>query len=152
MTLDDQTKRELSDLVRKHKVVYDVQRAATFVTGERRDIGFDLELRGTHEPSTRSVLPGCHKCVAVYEDLKRIGQAVLPTDPARISFYDIRGFDRALHSERVGERDDVELAIEIRHKEEFLGAIDPCEERCLEEMKQNLQELGAQSHRWRQRA
>src|SRR5262245_54427190 len=69
----------------------------------------------------------------------------------RISFNEIGRFDSALQTQPSKEspnRDDVLLVISLRHKRDFFGPIDECEDRCLDEMRKALREVGAQEESW----
>jgi hypothetical protein len=136
----------LSDLVLRHKLVYDVRPASSIYTGERQVVGYDIELRGTHEPGTERVTAGCAACETVWMDLRRIADAVLPKE-IRPSDYEMPVFDHALHEASRG-REDVQLTIEIRHREDYNRPLDECEERCLHEIVAKLRALGAQERQW----
>lgn len=135
----------ISDLIRRHKVVYDVRPALSVFTGKRTTIGYDVELRGTHEPKVGRVTAGCEACRAVWNDLKRIADAVVPHE-VRPSEYVVPAFDHSLRE--VGGREDVQLTIEIRHREDYNRPLDECENRCVHEIVGNLRALGAQERRW----
>jgi hypothetical protein len=137
----------LADLVQRHKVVYDVRLALSVYTGERQIVGYDIELRGTHEPGTERVTAGCSACETVWMDLRRIADAVLPKE-IRLSEYEMPVFDHALHEDLRARRQDVQLTIEIRHREDYNRPLDECEERCLREIVAKLRALGAQERQW----
>ena len=62
----------VNEFVRQHKVswkvwpIYHVK-----PKGEKVQIGFELELSGTHHEPKEPPEPGCVECVTVYKDLKR---------------------------------------------------------------------------------
>ena len=141
---------ELRELVRQHRVVYEVSAAEEMVGDRRCKIGFDVTLSGTHGAEVHAPLPGCEQCVDVWDRLQRIAQAVLPA-PGRQSVYLFRVFDRALHSSPVRmNRNDVELVIQIRHQRGFLEPVDRCEEECLKDLLSALKQLGVPEAKWKE--
>ena len=131
-------------MVIRHKVVFDVRPALSVYTGERVTIGFDVELRGTHERGAKDISPGCSQCEAVWEDLKRLAEAVLPHD-VRPSDYYLTAFDHSIHETG---RLDVQLTIEIRHREGYNRPLDESEERSVHDISTSLRRLGVQEHDW----
>ena len=102
-------------MVGKHKVVFDIRPALSVYTGERVTVGYDIELRGTHERGVTNISPGCPRCEAVWEDLRRIADAVVPHD-VRQTVTEMPEFDHSLHQDSHEGRQDVQLTIEIRHR------------------------------------
>ena len=142
MTYEDRLKQE----VRDHKVCWEVLPHTAFVDGHTRQIGFDLELTGTHLPGVEATA-GCEHCRNLYYILKAIASYILPKEQ-RPSRYELSLFDNSLrYSPTHANRPDVTLTITIGHRS-GLGQVDDCEKRCLEEIKANLRQLGAQSGSW----
>ena len=139
--------KKVEELVLRHKVVYEVRPALSFYTGERITVGYDIDLRGTHEPGIERVIAGCGECEKVWMDLKEIAEAVLPTE-FRPSDYQMPAFDHALREDPRSRREDVQLTIAIRHREDYNRPLDECEERCMHEMVAKLRALGAQERQW----
>lgn len=130
------------DLVRRHAVRFEVYPDEEIGDGGQRvRVGFRIQLWGLHE-HPEGVLPGCEACQSVYENLRTIAEATLPTDQ-RKSRYEIEPFDSALYSapER-RDRDEVLLEVRVLHRHETFAPIDPCEERCLGDIRRRLGELG----------
>ncbi|MCK6545462.1 hypothetical protein L6R52_06300 [Myxococcota bacterium] len=141
-------RRSLTDVVRSHKVVYDVSRAQRVVAEQLRDIGFDVTLAGTHEPGVPHPIPDCGECLEVWDTLRELAAAVMPI-PSCQSSYELRTFDHSVHIDPAhGFRKDVELVITIRHTDDYLGPIDACERTCLEDLRQALEALGVREGRW----
>jgi hypothetical protein len=141
-TLNAADRAELERLVQLHQVVFEQAPAYRMVDGKRSAVGYDLTLAGTHEPSVAHPLPGCWRCQKVFSDLRRVAEAVFPA-PDRASGYGVEPFDHALHeSPARGFRNDVELVVEIRHRESYLDPIDDCERRCLADIERELKALG----------
>ena len=151
-TMTGQQRQEIEQLVRKHRVVYQVFPASELDGGERVNVGYDVDLLGAHEPHSRGLLPGCERCRTLWEDLHRIVEAVDPSETGRVSIHDV-AFDRALLT-RPGrenaERDEVRLTFTIRHKGDYFAPIDACEDRCLREVVGGLRALGSQEGVWRE--
>jgi hypothetical protein len=138
---------EMKALVTKYRVCWSVYPEKAFVDEKLRQIGFRLELYGTHPPDVGHLDPGCVHCREVWAALKRIAAAIIP-DGSRDSEYDIETFDDALHySKQRKNRAEVELHIDIIHKSGF-GPVDECENRCLKEMTDKLVQLGARQDHW----
>lgn len=139
---------ELAALARRHRVCYEVWPEYIMVRGERRQIGFTLELSGTLESDGDYPYPQWVGCQRAFAALHRIAEAILPQEK-RPSLYDIGPYDQALHYSRLrGNRPDVTVPIRILHRHGFERPVDACEIRCLEEMQQRLRELGACEGQW----
>ena len=136
---------ELKELVRQHKVCWEVWPVYHIGhQGDKVQIGFELELAGTHHDPKEPPKPGCVECVAVYDDLRRIAQCILPQED-RQSRYEISIFDSSIHySAKRKFRGEVSLTIRILHKAKYDDPTDDCEIRCLSEMEQKLEALGAE--------
>ncbi len=140
---------QLKALVSDHQVCYEVWPEHLIVQGESVQVGFGLELCGTHGHDDTHPMPGCAQCYQLYTDLKRIADWIEPQEQ-RPSQYEIQPFDRALHeSAKRRFRPEVTLTIKILHREGFDQPVDDCEQRCLTEMVQKLGELGATRGKWR---
>ena len=138
---------ELEDLVQRYRVCREVFPEYMFVEGQKRQIGFTLELIGTHPPEVQHPEPGCSECVKMFHALEAIAGWITPKEH-RDSQYDILAYDQAIHrSHRRGGRPDVVLSMHIGHRSGF-GPVDACEERCLKEMEQKLGELGVAHESW----
>lgn len=138
----------LRDLVQQFRVCWSVWPDEWFVDGTKRTIGFAIELCGTHEPGTLHISPGCEHCRPVQTALKEIANSILPREE-RPSMYDIDINNQALdYSPAHGNRPDISLTIQIRHRGIIERPVDECEVRCLQEMEQSLKDLGACKGRW----
>ncbi len=127
-------------IVARHQVHFDVAPEVTFVANERRKVGFRLRLWGAHGEGARA-LPGCPKCLAIIEDLRRLARGVLPPDdrPTRAI---LEPFEPALYDSHVAQgADEVALSIRLVHREGYHEPIDLCEERCLKEIRERMREL-----------
>jgi len=113
-----------------------------------RQIGFRLELTGTHEEAVEHPQPGCEHCRRVWRALKATADWVVPKE-RRDSDYDIVPYDQSIRYDAMRKfRPDVSLQIWIRHRSGFDREVDACEVRCLNEMIGRLREIGARKGKW----
>ena len=111
-------------------------------------VGYELILSGIHSPGSHPPLPGCDLCKAVYEDLKKIAQWILPKDH-RPSFYEIEPYRPIIRATRKRKlREEVTLSIKILHRDHYEDPIDTCETRCLVEMENRLTQIWACEGEW----
>ena len=149
-SLNDQS-LVLMDLVKRYQVCWEVWPEYLMVDGKQQQVGFELELSGTHEPGTGHVSPGCPACRHVYSALLAVAGRILPKEE-RPSRYEIGPYEQALRYSAVrGNRPDVTLSVKIVHRRGFDQPVDQCETRCLKEMKEHLSELGACERQWSSR-
>ena len=138
---------ELKALIAEYRICWSIYPEKVFVDDATRQIGFRLELFGTHPSEVMHADPGCIHCREVWTALKRVADSITPPRD-RDSDYDIETFDDSIHYSKLRKnRPDVELHIQITHKSGF-GPPDECESRCLDEMTARLQDLGARRDRW----
>lgn len=139
----------LRETVARYRVCWDVWPEFALVKGKRMQIGFELELSGTHEPGVEHPSPGCEHCQRVFLGLVEIADWIQPKE-RRLSRYEIEPYQQTLrYSQRRNSRPDVSLSLRILHREDGLQPVDPCEERCLDEMEHRLGEIGACKGSWR---
>lgn len=133
----------LKEYVKRFQVCWESRPEHLYVRGEKRQIGFVLELAGTHEAGVEHPEPGCEHCQRVFGALRNIAEWILPREK-RLSEYDIGPYEPALrYSSTHHKRPDIILTIKIIHRNDFELPVDECQSRCLEEMEQRLTELGA---------
>ncbi len=138
----------LTELAKRYRLCWEVWPEYVYVGEERRQVGFQVELCGTHEPGVEHPEPGCPDCQRIFAALHEIAEWILPRE-RRPSTYKIGPYDQAIRYTRVrGNRPDVTLTIKIVHREGFERPVDACEVRCLKEMQERLKELGAQERQW----
>lgn len=138
----------LRELVQRYRVCWESWPELLMLKREKRQIGFSLELSGTHERGVEHPSPGCRHCRAVYAALQTIAVYILPRE-LRPTRYEIEPYEPAIHySASRRNRPDVTLTIRIVHRQGFERPVDECEEHCQEEMKQRLRELGACERHW----
>jgi hypothetical protein len=137
----------LSELVKRYLVCWEVWPEHLFVNRQQRQVGFELELCGTHNSQGHQGGP-CSGCRQVFKALYAIVEYILPPE-GRASMYEIGPYTQALlYSAVRGNRPDVTLSMKVLHRQGFDQPVDACEERCLEEMKAKLKQLGACERHW----
>ena len=144
----EEIQQTLRELVERFQICFDVLPDSYFVNKELRQIGFRLELTGTHEQGVEHPLPGCEHCRKVWCALKAVADWIIPRE-RRDSDYDIVPYDQSIHYDPERKfRPDVSLRIWIGHRSGFDRPVDACEVRCLNEMTQSLKELGVRKGKW----
>lgn len=140
--------RGLVELVNRYRVCWEVWPEYLMVGGKQQQVGFELELSGTHEAGAGHISPGCPACLQIYGALLAIADWILPKEQ-RPSTYEIGPYEQALRYSIVrGNRPDVTLGVKIVHRTGFDRPVDECELRCLKEMKERLSHLGACERQW----
>lgn len=142
---------KLRELVMHHKVCWEVW-PEYYINkdGSKLQIGFELELIGTHYHPEQSPLPGCEECVKVFNDLKQVADYITHKEE-HLSRYELRIFVPSInYSPRRNLRKDVTLTIKILHRDGFDRPVDGCEVECLKEMEGKLKDLGAQREHWKE--
>lgn len=137
-------REELLALVERHQVCwepYPIWYAAP--DRPKVQIGYEVNLWGTHDHPAHPAFPGCEECRPVRAALERIARWVIPV-PHRTTRYDIEPYDASIHiSRRRNERKDVRLVIEVVHRDGVDIPVDACQANCLEEIETKLKDLGA---------
>jgi len=136
------------ELVERFRVCWEAWPEYLYVGQEKRQVGFALELCGTHEPGTEHPGPACPRCKPVFLALHAIANHVLPREE-RMSVYRVSSFDQALHHSPLRRnRPDVVLTVRIVHREGVHRPVDTCQFRCFEEMRRHLRDLGVPEGQW----
>jgi len=130
------------ELVSRFHVCWDVWPEYIFIKHEKRQIGFALELSGTHGNVSEHPEPGCEKCREVYQALVQIAQEVLPRGDEDCT-HQFEPYDSSIHySSRHGNRPEVTLTIRIVHRKAFERPVDASQVQYLNELQQRLEEVG----------
>jgi hypothetical protein len=132
-------RERLRALVVSHEAVFEVHHSQVPSGRGARTIGYDVFLIGRH--STPMLRPGCNKCQAIWIDLAAVARSALPS-PGGKTRVSIRPFDHSLHIASATDGPEVELVIEVRHRSDYAGALDACEDECLSRLVANLRALG----------
>ena len=133
----------LREHVGRFRVCWESRPEYLCIRSEKRQIGFVLELAGTHEPGVEHPEPGCEHCQRVFAALREIAEWILPRE-ACPSQYHIGPYEPAIrYSSAKRKRPEIILTIRITHRRDFQQPVEECQSRCLREMEQRLTELGA---------
>ena len=147
MTMPIALTKKFKDIVERHHVCYQVWPIRSN-GADMPQVGFAVDIAGTHDHPESSPRPGCTECRVVYEALRELAIAACPpvTDATSI---DILPFDRSIHaSSRRSYRDDVELRIHVTHRVGTDLPVDACERACLDHIVGCLEEFGARKNTW----
>ncbi len=148
MDRDDTKVSILKELVQRFRVCWKVWPEFIYVNDEKRQIGYELELAGTHEPWVEHPDPGCDHCQRVFQALREIAERILPREE-RPSMYEIGPFNQSItYWSLHRKRPDIMLTVKIFHRQGYERPVDECEDRCLKEMEQRLREIGACHINW----
>jgi hypothetical protein len=148
MSSEDTASLPLKELVQRFKVCWKVWPEYTYVGDEKRQVGYQLELAGTHEAGVTDPEPGCEHCEHVYNALRQIAEYIMPREE-RPATYEISPFDRSIHYWGLhSQRPDIMLTIRILHRQGYEQPVDECEDQCLKEMEARLRDLGAGRLQW----
>lgn len=138
----------LRDSVERFHVRWEVLPDCYYVNKQLRQIGFNLELTGSHEAGVENPQPGCEHCRKVWRALKAIADWIIPKE-IRDTGYDIVPYDQSIQYDPLRKfQPEVSLRIWIRHRSGFDREVDACEVRCLKEMTERLKEIGARKGKW----
>jgi hypothetical protein len=137
-----QPSRDIRELVERFHVCWDVWPEYTFINHEKRQIGFELDLSGTHEGWEKHPEPGCGQCQEIYKELVRIAKDVLPNADEDTTCQ-FEPYDQGIHySPRHGNRPEVVLRIRIVHRQAFEQPVEAAQFRYLATLQQRLEEWG----------
>ena len=138
----------LKESVERFHVRWEALPDCYYVKKVKRQIGFHLELTGSHERGVEHPQPGCEHCRKVWRALKEIADWIVPKE-RRDTDYDIVPYDQSIHYDALRKfQPEVSLRMWIRHRSGFDREVDACEVRCLNEMLQRLKEIGARKGKW----
>ena len=138
----------LRELTERYRVCWDVWPELLVRDGKQRQVGFELELSGTHDFDGHHGGPDCPGCRQVFLALHAIVEHILPPED-RPSRYEVGPYEQAVRfSAARGNRPDVTLTVKVLHRQGFDQPVDGCEVRCLDEMKARLRELAACQRQW----
>lgn len=140
--------QRLKDIVERHQVCYQTWPIRTSDGSDMPQVGFAVDIAGTHDHPESSPRPGCAECRVVYDALRELAIAACPPVNDATSI-DILPFDRSIHaSRRRAYRDDVELRIQVTHRVGPDLPVDECERACLDHILWYLDKLGAKKNTW----
>jgi hypothetical protein len=131
----------LTELVREYNICCEVWPEYLSVDGEHRQVGFELELLGSHSLDPNHLDPACPMCKRVRAALREIAGSIVPSGNSVT--YEIDAHSESLICEpRLGHRPFVIVSIRILHRQGFDQPIAPCVIACLKQIIAHLEELG----------
>lgn len=140
--------KSVREIVLARRIHYEVGSEIVLVGDQLRQVGYELTLWAAHERAARA-LPGCPKCLAIFEDLVRIASWIT-ADVAVDSRWELLPFNRVLYdSAQFPSTDEIELSLKLLHRDCPEGAVDACQKRCLRDVRHRLADLGIAEGRWR---
>jgi hypothetical protein len=142
------SKAEVEQAARRFRVCWEAWPEFVVVDGRKQQIGFELELSGTHAVEAEHVKPGCVYCLEVFVALLDIADAAVP-DGMRAIGFEFRPYEKILrYSAARGFRPDVALSVKILHGDGRYSPVDEEQERCLRQIQQSLEMIGVHHRSW----
>lgn len=141
------TEEELKDAVNRFQVCWESFPELSVTNHERRQVGFVVELYGTHNLSNVVPTAGCKHCIPVMQALLAIADFAVP-DAWRENLDVLRAQSGIEYANERGGRPDIVVAITMipRHPGESDG---DAATRCLADIRARLQQLGVCERSWR---
>jgi hypothetical protein len=140
----------LKKLVNKHRVCWEVWPLFYLDnSGDKIQIGFDLEIFGTHSGEQQTIEPGSQESAEILQDLKEVAESSIPQEIPQCRS-EIQVFDNLIQFSPLRRfRDDFTVGIKITHRSGYDRPVDACEIECLKEIEEKLRKLGAQKGHWK---
>lgn len=147
--VDGQTE-ELRNLIRRHRVCWEVWPLFYLdKNGNKVQIGFDLEIIGTHSEGQQVLEPGSQESAEILQDLKTVAESVIPQEKLRCRS-EIQVFDNLIQYSPLRKfREDFTVGVKITHRSGYDRPVDECEVQCIRQIEEKLKELGAQKGHWK---
>lgn len=128
------------ELIERFHVCWESWPEYAFINHEKRQIGFELDLSGTHTGGKQHPEPGCEQCLEIYQALVRIAEGVLPP-MGEDTTCEYEPYDQGIqYSSRHGNRPEIVLRIRIVHRPAFEQPVDAAQFRYMENLRQRLEE------------
>jgi hypothetical protein len=138
----DQVGGNLTELVRDYNICCDVRPKYVGTGGERRQVGFDLELLGSHSSDRYHLDPTCPMCERVRAALLAVTGMIVPKSGKSVR-YEIDAYSKSIMwTSTLGNRPFLTLSIRIVNWQWFDQPIDRCEISPLIQIRERLVELG----------
>lgn len=143
---------ELRDIVLEHKVCYEVWPEWSASGGRSRRNGYCVNICGVNaagECIDGHHVPGCAHCALTYDRLRKIAEWIIGIEQPECRL-EIQTFDRAWHiaPRQRSSRYEITVAVKILHYRNFDGAVDDAQDRCLNDLRARLRELGISEGIW----
>ena len=142
----------LQAIVLRHQVSYEVWPEWSGCGGRARRIGYCVSLCGVNDQVDcvrGHHVPGCLHCGVTYEEIRKIAEWLTLKEQPDCRFY-IEPFDRAFHiaPRQRWSRNEVIVNVKILHSHNVDLPVDESQERCLNELRRELKELGVREGVW----
>jgi hypothetical protein len=92
---DSGVRSKLGELVQRFHICWEALPDYYYVHKEKRQIGFTLDLTGTHEQGVEHPLPGCQHCYNVRIALHEIAKWIIPKE-RRDTDHEILPYDQSI--------------------------------------------------------
>ena len=133
--------------IREHCVCWELAPRFESHAHDRIQVGYDLTLLARHPPSEQHA-PGCEECYSTFQTLRAIARVVLP-DEIHDEQCSFSAFDGSHHLRpQTRWAPEVELTIEITHRDQTFRRADDGELRCGAEIQEGLRRLGVRPRGW----
>jgi hypothetical protein len=142
------TDAELREAVNRYQVCWEVFPELAGANHDRKQVGFAVELFGTHNRTDIVPAAGCKHCIPVLQALLDIADYAVP-DQWHDALDGVRAHSGIQYAKERGGRPDIVVVITMVPKREGqfeAGAIAPC----LAAVEERLGSLGACERSWRQ--
>lgn len=138
---------DLRELVNNFDIVFVLWPQYAPFDSERRQVGFEVELAGSHCSDPNHIDPSCPDCVRLRAGLFEIAEELIQrmsSSPERevVSFKISSLSGSILYSPRFKNRPFVAASIHILHRQHYFQPIDRSETAALNRVKKLLAELG----------
>jgi hypothetical protein len=144
------TSGELQDAVRRFEVCWEAFPELGGTHPDRKQVGFVIELYGTHNRTDVVPTAGCQHCIPVMQALLNIADYVVPAD-WRDSLDGLRAHSGIEYARERGERPDIVVAITMVPRRRGQPD-DSARVECLTSIKERLQQLGTHERSWPERS
>jgi hypothetical protein len=144
---EDRTPDEMSVIIRRHRMHYDVAPEFHFEPdGSKRRIGFQLRLCGAHARGSRPK-PGCSACRAIHRELERVADFAIAGNCGALKWVPLP-FSPALYWASAERLDEVALVLSGFAADYGRGVLAEAEA-ALRDVRHRLESVGLCEGRWR---
>ena len=142
----------LRNVVVRHQVCYEVWPEWSGCGGRARRIGYCVTICGVNDRIDCVCdhhVPGCPHCYSTYDELRKIAEWITLTEQQDCRI-EIGSFDRAWHiaPKQRWSRNEITVNVKILRRHNVDGPVNDSQERCLKELRANLNTLGVREGVW----
>ncbi|MCU0241868.1 MAG: hypothetical protein MUF51_05540 [Vicinamibacteria bacterium] len=136
---------EITALVRRHGVYYEVWPDTAYERGQRMQIGYEMELVGRACDEPHDPGPGCEICDGVCSDLTHLGEWAIARAAAE-ACASVDGPDAAWHaSPKRGLRPEIVVTLRITRHSGNAETVDAGEKHALTDVEAALKSVGVKA-------